>query len=39
VQGGRIRIAISQRYPLHDAPQAHADLESRRTSGSIVLVV
>jgi NADPH2:quinone reductase len=39
VESGKIRIAISKRYPLHDARQAHADLESRRTTGSIVLVV
>ena len=39
VQGGKIRIAISRRYPLRDAALAHADLEARRTTGSIVLVV
>jgi NADPH2:quinone reductase len=39
VQSGKIRIAISARYPLCDAPKAHADLEGRRTTGSIVLVV
>jgi hypothetical protein len=26
-------------YPLRDAPRAHADLEARKTTGSIVLVV
>jgi len=39
VQSGKIRIDISQTYPLHEAPRAHADLEARRTTGSIVLVV
>jgi NADPH2:quinone reductase len=39
VQGGRIRIDISKTYPLQEAPRAHADLEARRTTGSIVLVV
>jgi NADPH2:quinone reductase len=39
VQNGAIRIDISKTYPLHDAAQAHADLEARRTTGSIVLVV
>jgi len=39
VQSGKIRIAISKRYPLREAAQAHADLEARRTTGSIVLVV
>ena len=39
VGSGRIKIAISQTYPLRDAPRAHADIESRKTTGSIVLVV
>jgi NADPH2:quinone reductase len=39
VGSGKIKIEISKTYPLHDAPQAHADLESRSTTGSIVLVV
>ncbi len=39
VSSGRIRIEISRTYSLADAPRAHADLEARRTTGSIVLVV
>jgi NADPH2:quinone reductase len=39
VGSGRIKIAISQTYPLRDAPRAHADIESRKTTGSIVLMV
>src|SRR3954469_22225067 len=39
VQRGRIRIDISATYPLREAARAHADLEARRTTGSIVLVV
>ncbi len=39
VSSGWIKIAISRTYPLEDAPQAHADLEARKTTGSIVLVV
>jgi NADPH:quinone reductase len=39
VGSGKIRIAISRRYPLRDAPLAHADLEARKTTGSIVLMV
>jgi NADPH:quinone reductase-like Zn-dependent oxidoreductase len=31
--------APNKAYPLSEAPQAHADLEARRTTGSIVLVV
>jgi NADPH:quinone reductase len=38
VGSGRIKIEISRTYPLRDAPQAHADLEARKTTGSIVLV-
>jgi len=39
VLGGTIRIDISRTYPLAQAPRAHADLESRATTGSIVLTV
>ena len=39
VGSGKVRIDISKIYPLSEAPQAHADLEARRTTGSIVLVV
>ena len=39
VQSSKIRIEISKTYPLAEAPRAHADLEARRTTGSIVLVV
>ena len=39
VASGKIRIEISQEYALRDAPRAHADIEARKTTGSIVLVV
>jgi NADPH2:quinone reductase len=39
VEGGKIKIEISRTYRLQDAPRAHADIESRQTTGSIVLVV
>ena len=39
VTSGRIKVEISETYPLQEAPRAHADLESRRTTGSIVMVV
>jgi len=38
VSSGKIRIEITQSYPLRDAPQAHRDVEARRTTGSIVLI-
>ena len=39
VASGRIRIEITAEYPLAEAAKAHADLEARRTTGSIVLTV
>jgi NADPH2:quinone reductase len=39
VQSGKLRVAISKTYPLHEAAHAHADLEARKTTGSIVLAV
>ena len=38
VRSGTVRIDINQRYPLKDAVRAHLDLESRRTTGSTVLL-
>ena len=38
VGSGKIKIEVSRTYPLRDAPRAHADLEARKTTGSIVLV-
>jgi NADPH:quinone reductase len=35
---GAVRVAVHQRYPLAEAPQAHRDLEARRTIGSSILV-
>jgi NADPH2:quinone reductase len=38
VKSGRMKIEISHTYALRDAPQAHADLEARKTTGSVVLI-
>jgi NADPH2:quinone reductase len=38
VGSGKIRIEISYTYPLKDAAQAHRDVESRKTTGSVVLL-
>ena len=38
VKKGAVKIAVNQRYPLHEAAQAHRDLESRKTTGSTVLL-
>jgi NADPH2:quinone reductase len=39
VQTGAVRIAVNQTYPLAEAAEAHRDLESRKTTGSTVLLV
>ena len=39
VSNGSVRVDVRRAYPLKEAAQAHRDLESRRTTGSIVLVV
>ena len=38
VSSGVVKIHINQRYALKDAAQAHIDLESRKTTGSTILV-
>jgi NADPH2:quinone reductase len=38
VGGGRLEVEIGGRYALEDARRAHEDLESRRTTGKLLLV-
>jgi NADPH2:quinone reductase len=38
VNCGKIKIDINQRYALKDVAQAHRDLESRKTTGSSILI-
>ncbi len=38
VLSGKVKIDISKTYALKDAAQAHGDLESRTTTGSLILV-
>jgi NADPH2:quinone reductase len=38
VLSGAVRVEINQRYALADVQQAHRDLESRKTTGSSVLL-
>jgi len=38
VASGAVKIPVNQKYPLKDAPQAHRDLESRKTTGSTILL-
>ena len=35
---GRVKIQVSKTYPMAEAAEAHRDLESRATTGSIVLL-
>ncbi|MFI8990903.1 quinone oxidoreductase family protein [Streptomyces antimycoticus] len=37
VREGKLKIDITERYPLEAARQAHTDIESRRTSGKLLL--
>jgi len=38
VKKGHVKIRVNQTYPLSEAAQAHRDLESRKTTGSTVLL-
>ncbi|OWM83953.1 uncharacterized protein LOC116205479 isoform X2 [Punica granatum] len=38
VVSGVLRVRINHTYPLSEAAKAHADLENRKTSGSVVLI-
>lgn len=38
LKSGAVRINVNQRYALQDAAKAQADLESRKTTGSTVLI-
>ena len=38
VKSGKVKIETTAKYKLADAAQAHRDLESRKTTGSVILV-
>ncbi|MFN4141261.1 quinone oxidoreductase family protein [Aestuariivirga sp.] len=38
VASGKVKIPVNQRYALADVVQAHRDLESRRTTGTTILI-
>ncbi len=38
IASGKLKIRIERTYPLSEAAQAHRDLESRRTSGKLLLL-
>ena len=38
VESGILRVRVNHTYPLSQAARAHADLESRKITGSVVLI-
>jgi NADPH:quinone reductase len=38
VASGKVKIEVNQRHPLADAAKAHRELESRKTTGSTILL-
>jgi NADPH2:quinone reductase len=38
IAGGDLKVRIARAYPLADAARAHADLESRATTGKLLLI-
>jgi len=38
VRGGKVKIEVNQTYKLKDAAKAHRDLQSRKTTGSTLLI-
>jgi NADPH:quinone reductase len=38
VRSGRIKADITGEYPLRDAPRAHTEIETRKTTGAVVLI-
>ncbi|WCJ31250.1 hypothetical protein M5689_012756 [Euphorbia peplus] len=38
IASGVLKVRLNHTYPLSQAAQAHADLENRKTSGSVVLI-
>jgi NADPH2:quinone reductase len=39
VASGKLKVRVGQRYSLEDAEQAHRDLEGRKTTGKVLLVM
>jgi NADPH2:quinone reductase len=38
IAAGRLKLRIEHKYPLAEAPQAHRDLEGRKTTGKLLLI-
>lgn len=39
IDSGKLKLRVDRTYPLADAPQAHRDLEGRKTAGKLVLTI
>jgi NADPH2:quinone reductase len=39
IEAGKLKLRIEHRYPLREAQQAHRDLEGRKTTGKLLLVL
>ncbi|KAI8242105.1 putative quinone oxidoreductase, partial [Colletotrichum sp. SAR 10_96] len=39
ITSGKVEVAIHKAYPLKDVKQAHTDLESRNTTGKLLLKI
>lgn len=39
ITSGKVEVAIHKAYPLKNVKQAHEDLESRNTTGKLILKV
>jgi NADPH2:quinone reductase len=38
IRDGKLKLRVAHTYPLADAQQAHRDLESRKTTGKLLLL-
>jgi len=38
IADGKLRLRIAKTYPLAEAPQAHQDMEARKTAGKLLLI-
>jgi NADPH2:quinone reductase len=38
IEAGSLKIRVEKSYQLAEAPQAHRDLEGRKTSGKLLLI-
>jgi NADPH2:quinone reductase len=39
IEAGTLKLRIEHRYPLKEAQQAHRDLEGRKTTGKLLLLM